>query len=143
MPSTNKTTHLKLNNWEGTDNVQKADFVADNVAIDKAYKELKDRMGNISLVDSEVAITDNKNKFIAIKLDGVLNEIDDKIIATSNKVDNIELTASKVSYVDTTTQLGATNVQQAIEQIARDINGTVSVLNTANNSLEADVGNPV
>lgn len=36
MPSTNKTPHLHLNSWLGTDIPKRADFVADNSIIDNA-----------------------------------------------------------------------------------------------------------
>ena len=82
-------------------------------------------IGDIKLIDEKVQITDKNNKFTGTTLDKVLDEIDDK-------VSNISLVADKVSYKDTTTQLGATNVQQAIE-----------ALTTKVKALETEIGNPV
>ena len=96
MPSKNKTENLQLNAWEGNEYVKRIDFVEDNTKIDKAYADLKGKVDNISLIDSKVAVTDLKGKFTGTTLDKVLDEVDDKIIATSNKVDNIELTAPKL-----------------------------------------------
>ena len=36
MPTSNKTEHLGLNQWLGTDKPKRADFVEDNAAIDHA-----------------------------------------------------------------------------------------------------------
>ena len=36
MASTNKTTHLRLNQWEGSDPVLRTDFNQDNSKIDQA-----------------------------------------------------------------------------------------------------------
>ena len=38
MPSTNKTAHLGLNQWIGSDKPRKDDFNADNAAIDQAIR---------------------------------------------------------------------------------------------------------
>ena len=48
------------------------------------------------------------------------NEIDDisgDIDSINDRLDNLDLSATSVSYNDTTTQLGATNVQTAIEKL--------------------------
>ena len=143
MPSKNKTPNLKLNNWTGNEYVKREDFSSDNVILDEAIGDLKNEVKNIDLVDNKVAVTDLKNKFTAEKLDGVLDEIDDKIIATNAKVDGLELKADKVSYNDTTTNLSATTVQGAIEKIIAEINGTTARLKVTNDSLEKDIGNPL
>ena len=100
-------------------------------------------IGDIKLIDEKVQITDKNNKFTGTTLDKVLDEIDDK-------VSNISLVADKVSYKDTTTQLGATNVQQAIEALTTkvkaletELNGQVTKLSGINTELETEIGNPV
>ena len=100
-------------------------------------------IGDIKLIDEKVQITDKNNKFTGTTLDKVLDEIDDK-------VSNISLVADKVSYKDTTTQLGATNVQQAIEALTTkvkaletELNGQVTRLSGINTELETEIGNPV
>ncbi len=103
-----------------------------------------------NIVDSKVKVTDLNNKFTATTLDKVLDEIDDKIVDTSNKVDNIDLAANKVKYTDTTTQIEATNVQQALEWAVREIKalkqevtGQTTRLSNINTELETEIGNPV
>ena len=116
--------------------------------IDTEIGNLKKSMENI--VDSKVKVTDTNNKFTATTLDKVLDEIDDKIVDTSNKVDNIDLAANKVKYTDTTTQIEATNVQQALEWAVREIKalkqevtGQTTRLSNINTELETEIGNPV
>ena len=100
-------------------------------------------IGDIKLIDEKVQITDKNNKFTGTTLDKVLDEIDDK-------VSNISLVADKVSYKDTTTQIGAINVQQALEWAVREIkaletelNGQTTRLSNINTELETEIGNPV
>lgn len=100
-------------------------------------------IGDIKLIDEKVQITDKNNKFTGTTLDKVLDEIDDK-------VSNISLVADKVSYKDTTTQLGATNVQQAIEALTTkvkaletELTGQTTRLSNINTELETEIGNPV
>ncbi len=100
-------------------------------------------IGDIKLIDEKVQITDKNNKFTGTTLDKVLDEIDDK-------VSNISLVADKVSYKDTTTQLGATNVQQALEWAVREIKALkqevteqTTRLSNINTELETEIGNPV
>ena len=107
--------------------------------IDEKFKTI----GDIKLIDEKVQVTDKNNKFTGTTLDKVLDEIDDK-------VSNISLVADKVSYKDTTTQLGATNVQQALEWAVREIkaletelNGQTTRLSNINTELETEIGNPV
>lgn len=88
--------------------------------IDKAVGELKTAIENIDLADTNISITDAKNKFEGTTLDKVLDEIDDKIVDTNDKVDNIDLSANKVKYTDTHT-LGATNVQQAVDKTVNKV----------------------
>ena len=65
-------------------------------------------------------------------------------------IDSIETTASGTSYTDTTTQIGATNVQQALEWAVREIKalkqevtGQTTRLSNINTELETEIGNPV
>lgn len=107
--------------------------------IDEKFKTI----GDIKLIDEKVQVTDKNNKFTGTTLDKVLDEIDDK-------VSNISLVADKVSYKDTTTQIGTTNVQQALEWVVREIKalkqevtGQTTRLSNINTELETEIGNPV
>ena len=133
MPSANKTTHLKLNQWLGNENVKRQDFYDDNTKIDKAYGDIKTKLDTIELTDKKIQITDLNDRFTGTTLDKVLDEID-------TKVNGLELKADKVSYTDTVTQLGASSVQQAIEKIAAEIIGTTAQLRSANDTLESIIG---
>lgn len=42
MASTNKTPHLQLSQWIGTDKIRREDFNGDNLKIDTAYEALRD-----------------------------------------------------------------------------------------------------
>lgn len=152
-----KTKTIGLNQYIGSDYVKMADFNADNLAIDNAFKEdrakmkeIEDNVNGMELVDSKIRITDAQSHFTGTTLDKVLDEIDDKIVDTSDKVDNIDLAANKVKYTDTTTQIGATNVQQALEWAVREIKalkqevtGQTTRLSNINTELETEIGNPV
>lgn len=66
--------------------------------IDTEIGELKESIKNIDLVDSKVKVTDLNNKFTATTLDKVLDEIDDKIKETRNKIDEkLKITYSEVT----------------------------------------------
>lgn len=144
-----KTSTIGLNQYVGSDYVRMADFNADNLAIDNAIKEDRDRMERIEndvsgmeLVDSKIRITDAQGHFTGETLDVVLDEL-------KTDMDSIETTATGTSYTDTTTQLGATNVQQAIEKIVEkvnaletELNGQVTKLSGINTELEAEIGTP-
>lgn len=134
MPSAKTTPNLGLNAWEGNETVRREDFYNDNQKVDKAVGDLKTAMENIDLVDSKVQVEDKNNKFTGTTLDKVLDEIDDKIVDTSNKVDNIDMSANKVKYTDTYT-LGATDVQQAVDKTVEKVNTT----NTNLNNLEKKI----
>ena len=145
-----KTETIKLNQYEGSDYVKMADFNADNLLIDKAIKddrakmkEIEDNVNGMELVDSKIRITDAQGHFTGETLDVVLDEL-------KTDMDSIETTASGTSYTDTTTQIGATNVQQAIEKIVEkvnaletELNGQVTKLSNINTELETEIGNPV
>lgn len=144
-----KTETIKLNQYEGSDYVKMADFNADNLLIDKAIKddrakmkEIEDNVNGMELVDSKIRITDAQGHFTGETLDVVLDEL-------KTDMDSIETTASGTSYTDTTTQIGATNVQQAIEKIVEkvkaletELNGQVTKLSGINTELETEIGTP-
>ena len=144
-----KTKTIELNQYVGSDYVKMADFNADNLAIDNAFKEdrakmkeIEDNVNGMELVDSKIRITDAQSHFTGETLDVVLDEL-------KTDMGSIETTASGTSYTDTTTQLGATNVQQAIEKIVEkvkaletELNGQVTKLSGINTELEAEIGNP-
>lgn len=145
-----KTKTIGLNQYVGSDYVKMADFNADNLLIDNAIKEDRDRMERIEndvarmeFVDSKIRITDKQGHFNGETLDVVLDEL-------KTDVSSIETTATGTSYTDTTTQLGATNVQQAIEKIVEkvnaletELNGQVTRLSGINTELETEIGTPV
>ena len=137
-----KTSTIGLNQYVGSDYVKMADFNADNLAIDNAFKEdrakmkqIEDNVNGMELVDSKIRITDKQGHFTGETLDKVLDEL-------KTDVSSISTTASGTSYTDTTTQIGATNVQQAIEWIVREIKGQEQRLSQANNNLGIEIGNP-
>ena len=145
-----KTSTIGLNQYVGSDYVRMADFNADNLLIDKAIKEdrakmkqIEDNVNGMELVDTKVRITDKQNHFTGTTLDVVLDEL-------KTDVSSISTTASGTSYTDTTTQIGATNVQQALEWAVREIKslkqevtGQTTRLAGINTELEAEIGNPV
>ena len=144
-----KTSTIGLNQYVGSDYVRMADFNADNLAIDNAIKEdrakmkqIEDNVNGMELVDSKIRITDAQNHFTGTTLDKVLDEL-------KTDVSSIETTATGTSYTDTTTQIGATNVQQALEWAVREIKslkqevtGQTTRLSTINTELEAEIGTP-
>lgn len=145
-----KTATVGLNQYVGTDYVRMADFNEDNRLIDEAFKEdraklktLESNIGGMELVDTKVRITDKQNHFTGETLDKVLDEL-------KTDVTSISTTAEGTSYTDTTTQLGATNVQKAIEVLANkvkaletELNGQATRLNGINTELETEIGTPV
>lgn len=55
MSSTNKTQHLQLNSWIGSDKPKRTDFNADNVIIDNAvYSHTSDSSKHVSASEKEV-----------------------------------------------------------------------------------------
>lgn len=145
-----KTSTIGLNQYVGSDYVKMADFNADNLAIDNAIKEDRAKMDAIEksvngmeLVDSKIRITDAQEHFTGTTLDKVLDEL-------KTDVSSISTTASGTSYTDTTTQIGTTNVQQALEWAVREIKalkqevtGQTTRLSNINTELETEIGNPV
>lgn len=144
-----KTSTIGLNQYVGSDYVRMADFNADNLLIDKAIKddrakmkEIEDDVNGMELVDSKIRITDAQGHFTGETLDVVLDEL-------KTDMDSIETTASGTSYTDTTTQIGATNVQQALEWAVREIKtlkqevtGQTTRLSNINTELETEIGTP-
>lgn len=145
-----KTKTIGLNQYVGSDYVKMADFNADNLAIDNAFKEdrakmkqIEDNVNGMELVDSKIRITDAQEHFTGTTLDKVLDEL-------KTDVSSISTTASGTSYTDTSTQIGATNVQQALEWAVREIKalkqevtGQTTRLSNINTELETEIGNPV
>lgn len=81
-----KTKTIGLNQYVGSDYVKMADFNADNLLIDNAIKEDRDRMERIEndvarmeFVDSKIRITDKQGHFNGETLDVVLDELKDDI----------------------------------------------------------------
>ena len=112
--------------------------------------------GNFNIVDTELKKVSDKatkgadnigdlNNLKTVEkrhLVGAINEVKDGL-------GNVSSDATGTSYTDTTTQLGATNVQQAIEKIVEkvnaletELNGQVTKLSGINTELEAEIGNP-
>ena len=145
-----KTSTIGLNQYVGSDYVKMADFNADNLLIDNAIKEdrakmkeIEDNVNGMELVDSKIRITDAQEHFTGTTLDKVLDEL-------KTDVSSISTTASGTSYTDTTTQIGTTNVQQALEWAVREIKalkqevtGQTTRLSNINTELETEIGNPV
>ena len=126
-----KTETIKLNQYEGSDYVKMADFNNDNLLIDKAFKEDRQRIENIKnnvekmdFSDTKIQITDKNDKFTGSTLDEVLDELADNI-------EGINPTAESTTYTDTHT-IGATNVQQAVDK-------TIEKSNTDINNLKKKI----
>ncbi|QQQ87465.1 hypothetical protein JHD53_05135 [Peptacetobacter hiranonis] len=111
---------------------------------------------NFTIVDTELKKVSDKATNSADKI-GDLNTLKTvekrHLVGAINEVKeglgNVSSDASGTSYTDTTTQLGATNVQQAIEKIVEkvkaletELNGQVTRLSGINTELEAEIGTP-
>ena len=113
--------------------------------------------GNFNIVDAELKKVSDKatkgadnigdlNNLKTVEkrhLVGAINEVKDGL-------GNVSSDASGTSYTDTTTQIGATNVQQAIEALTTkvkaletELNGQTTRLSNINTELETEIGNPV
>lgn len=112
---------------------------------------------NFTIVDTELKKVSDKATNSADKI-GDLNTLKTaekrNLVGAVNEVKdglgNVSSDASGTSYTDSTTQLGATNVQQAIEKIVEkvnaletELNGQVTKLSNINTELETEIGNPV
>ena len=112
---------------------------------------------NFTIVDTELKKVSDKATNSADKI-GDLNNLKTTekrhLVGAINEVKdglkNVSSDASGTSYTDTTTQLGATNVQQAIEALTTkvkaletELNGQTTRLSNINTELETEIGNPV
>ena len=113
--------------------------------------------GNFNIVDTELKKVSDKATKGADNI-GDLNNLKTvekrHLVGAINEVKeglgNVSSDATGTSYTDTTTQIGATNVQQAIEKIVEkvkaletELNGQVTKLSGINTELEAEIGTPV
>lgn len=108
--------------------------------VDKELKKVSDKATNS--VD-KIGDLNNLKTVEKRNLVGAINEVKDGL-------GNVSSDASGTSYTDTTTQIGATNVQQALEWAVREIKalkqevtGQTTRLSNINTELEAEIGNPV
>lgn len=99
-----KTKTIGLNQYVGSDYVKMADFNADNLLIDNAIKEDRDKMQKIEkdvagmeLVDNKIRITDKQGYFNGETLDVVLDELKDDIKKFVPAYTELTLEASKWS----------------------------------------------
>lgn len=112
---------------------------------------------NFTIVDTELKKVSDKATNSADKI-GDLNNLKTvekrHLVGAINEVKdglgNVSSDASGTSYTDTTTQIGATNVQQALEWAVREIKslkqevtGQTTRLSNINTELETEIGNPV
>lgn len=112
---------------------------------------------NFTIVDTELKKVSDKATNSADKI-GDLNTLKTvekrHLVGAINEVKdglgNVSSDASGTSYTDTTTQIGATNVQQALEWAVREIKalkqevtGQTTRLSNINTELETEIGNPV
>lgn len=107
--------------------------------VDKELKKAKDTAdkGKNDIGDLNNLKTVEKRNLV-----GAINEVKDGL-------GNVSSDASGTSYTDTTTQLGATNVQQAIEALVTrvealetEVTGQTTRLSNINTELEAEIGTP-
>lgn len=113
--------------------------------------------GNFNIVDTELKKVSDKATNSVDKI-GDLNNLKTvekrNLVGAVNEVKeglgNVSSDATGTSYTDTTTQLGATNVQQAIEALVTmvkaletEVTGQTTRLAGINTELEAEIGNPV
>lgn len=112
---------------------------------------------NFTTVDTELKKVSDKATSSVDKI-GDLNTLQTvekrHLVGAINEVKeglgNVSSDATGTSYTDATTQLGATNVQQAIEKIVEkvnaletELNGQVTRLSNINTELETEIGTPV
>ena len=114
--------------------------------VDKELKKAKDTAdkGKNDIGDLNTLKTAEKRNLV-----GAVNEVKEGL-------GNVSSDASGTSYTDTTTQLGAINVQQAIEKIVekvkaletktqtleQELTGQVTRLSGINTELETEIGTP-
>ena len=112
---------------------------------------------NFTIVDTELKKVSDKATNSADKI-GDLNTLKTvekrHLVGAINEVKdglgNVSSDAAGTSYTDTTTQIGATNVQQALEWAVREIKslkqevtGQTTRLSNINTELETEIGNQV
>ena len=112
---------------------------------------------NFTIVDTELKKVSDKATNSADKI-GDLNTLKTvekrHLVGAINEVKdglgNVSSDAAGTSYTDTTTQIGAINVQQALEWAVREIKalkqevtGQTTRLSGINTELETEIGNPV
>lgn len=122
------TVDMKVNTLIVVSNTENVELKIDNTLI-FATKE------DVNKVDKKIGDLQNLQTKDKSNIVSAINEV-------KNSLDGIETTAENTTYNDDTTQLGASNVQEAIEAIVKLIGEAATRLNTANTEIEADVGNP-
>lgn len=85
-----------------------------------------------------------------LAIDNAIKEDRAKMKTLEESLEGISTSASGTTFNDTIAQLGAEDVQQAIEKIVEkvkaletELNGQVTKLSGINTELEAEIGNPV
>lgn len=111
-------TKIDTNKTELTSNIETTKTEL-NTKVDNTKKEINDKIGDTT----QLTTTDKTNIVSA------LNEV-------KSSVDSIETTAEKTSYNNATSNLTATNVQGAIDEVVRKIENFNEInINTINNML--------
>ena len=108
-----------------------ADWIAehpeDTTAMNTAIKNLQTLVGTIP----EGATATTVTGYVEELVDATQGEVD----TLSEKIDNIELTAEKVEYDDTSTSLGSKTVQGAIEKLDSRLDETDTSISSINTHL--------
>lgn len=134
-----KSTNYNLELPAPTDFYDIEKFNDNFETIDTELKKVSDKAtkGADNIGDLNSLKTAEKRNLV-----GAVNEVKEGL-------GNVSSDATGTSYTDTTTQLGATNVQQAIEKIVEkvnaletELNGQVTKLSGINTELEAEIGTP-
>lgn len=140
VSSNGAAVDMKVNTVIAVSNAENVELKIDNTLIfvttkdlEKLKKEIMDKVGNLSSLKTSA----KTNVVVAI------NEVFDKFADISTE-------AAGTSYDDSTTQIGAENVQKAIEYLVtevkgvkEEVSGQTTRLNGINTELEAEIGNPV
>lgn len=140
ISSNGAAVDMKVNTVIAVSNAENVELKIDNTLIfvttkdlEALRKEIMDKVGNLSTLK-----TSAKTNVVA-----AINEVFDKFADISTE-------AAGTSYDDSTTQIGAENVQKAIEYLVtevkgvkQEVTGQTTRLNGINTELEAEIGNPV
>lgn len=140
ISSNGAAVDMKVNTVIAVSNAENVELKIDNTLIfatskdlEKLKKEIMDKVGNLSSLK-----TSAKTNVVE-----AINEVFDKFADISTE-------AAGTSYDDSTTQIGAENVQKAIEYLVtevkgvkQEVTGQATRLNGINTELEAEIGNPV